>query len=256
MVHGRTELENAGSAPWVPGGADQVSVSYHWLDRRRNPIVWAGIFSPIQHRVPPGERVTLYFAVSGPMPPGRYLLSLDLVAEGRCWFSELGNPPLELEVEVAPRIARRALRVTVHDGPEQWRARTHEALAAQEEPLGGSVEPEAVAHLAAGCLPAPDWSRRLLDAHTEGFAAVGGSVEPAGGRLARRRLAGLLAPWAPGGGRKPAFEHPLLCPSVVVEHEPPWSGDVAGLPTFADLPEPWLYDGRIRIRVAVEALRT
>jgi hypothetical protein len=204
-VHGRAELENAGTASWIPGREEQISVSYHWLDPLGNPIVWAGIFSPVQR-------------------------------------------------PVAPRLERRALVASVR-GAGPLLERTLEALYAQEEPLREAEDAEVVAHLVAGCLPLPDWSRRVLDAHADGFAAVGGSIEPAVGPVARRRTATVLAPWTPGGGRKPAFEHPLLCPSVVVEHEPAWSEDVAGLPALAAPPDPWLYDGRIRMRVLTEALR-
>jgi len=97
-------------------------------------------------------------------------------------------------------------------------------------------------------VPAPDWSRRVLDAHAEGYAAVGGSIEAGGGVL--RRGAGELEPWAPGTGRIPGFGHPLLCPSVLVEAEAVWTEPVAGLPAL--LPpddEPWLYDGRIALRM-------
>lgn len=252
-AHGRAELENAGSASWVPGPEEQISVSYHWLDSLGNPIVWAGIFSPVQRTVAPGERVELYFAVAAPMPPARYRLSLDVVAEGRCWFAELGNAPLELEVEVAPRVERRALVVEIIGG-DPLREQTLAALGAQDEPLKPAEQAEAVAYLAAGCLPAPDWSRRVLDAHADGYAAVGGSIEPLVRPVARRKAASVLAPWAPGSGRKPGFEHPLLCPSVAVEEESLWDETVAGLPALASPPEPWLYDGRIRLQVLGDGL--
>jgi hypothetical protein len=253
-VHARGELENAGSATWEPGGDGQVSVSYHWLDSRGNPIVWAGIFSPVQERVPPGGRVELWFAIDAPMPPGQYRLSLDLVAEGRSWFSELGIEPLELDADVAPRLTRRALAVRISAGREELRPQTLEALSAQEEAPVEDGDAEAIAHLIPGCLPPPDWSRRILDAHSEGFACVAGSIEPTGSLLVRRKAAAALGPWAPEGGRNPGFPHPLLCPSLVVEHGASWK-DVAGLPALETPPEPWIYDARIRLPVSVEGLR-
>ena len=55
---------------------------------------------------------------------------------------------------------------------------------------------------------------------------------------------------APGGGRNPAFEHPLLCPSLVRELEPDWAEPIEGLPALRPPPdEPWLYDGRITARL-------
>ena len=102
------------------------------------------------------------------------------------------------------------------------------------------AEAVATAHLVAGAVPEPDWSRRVLDAHAEGFAAVGGSIDD--GRE--------LAPWRSAGGRNPAFQHPLLLPSLLEgfelrEHE----GLPAYFPERFQNGEPWLFDGRIRLRL-------
>ena len=101
------------------------------------------------------------------------------------------------------------------------------------------VEDDAVAtaHLVAGAIPETDWSRRILDAHAEGFAAVGGSIE------SRERA---LRPWAPGGGRNPAFSHPLLLPSLLAGLEP---AEHEGLPAYVPNGEPTIFDGRIRLRL-------
>jgi hypothetical protein len=244
----RVALENAGSATWRSHANAGIYVSYHWLDERRNPIVWDGIRTYLPRPVEPGEQIELDVEVRGPVPPGTYRLALDLVDEGRYWFAEFGGSTLELELSVEPRIRRALAAQAVTAGAD-----TEQALAAQEEPLVPEREAEAVARLAAGCMPAPDWSRRVLDAHQEGYAIVGGSIEPVRGLLARRALADTLRPWAPGSGRVPQFAGPLLCPSVVKGVEADWVGDVAGLPALrppADrlFGEPWVYDGRISIR--------
>jgi hypothetical protein len=239
LTTAEVELENAGSAAWR-----EFLLSYHWLDAFGNPIVWDGIRTPFPEPVAPGTRVRVPVAVRGPIPPGRYRLALDLVDEGRLWFEEVGNTPLAREVDVAPRIPR-ALAARGGDP---------EALAAQEEPLVDEADAAAVAHLGPGACPAPDWSRRVLDAHQEGFAVVAGAVEPGGGRLERRRLAKTLARWAPGGGRVPRFPHPLVCPSLVAGVEAPWVEPVEGLPALRPPEdEPWIYDGRIVVRA--QALR-
>jgi hypothetical protein len=231
LAFAEVELENAGSAAWR-----DILISYHWLDPFGNAIVWDGLRTPFGEPVAPGHRARASLRLRGPMPPGRYRLALDLVDEGRLWFEEVGNAPLEREVDVAPRIAR-ALAVRGGDP---------DALAAQEERLVDEVDAAAVAHLADGCAPAPDWSRRVLDAHQEGFAVVGGAIEPTGGLLERRRLGKALAAWAPGGGRVPRFPHPLLCPSLVRGAEGEWLDPVEGLPALRPADdEPWIYDGRI-----------
>ena len=123
------------------------------------------------------------------------------------------------------------------------------ALAAQEEPLVGEDEAEAVAILGERCAPAPDWSRRVLDAHQEGYAVVGGAIEtPA--RFGRRPPRE-LDPWRPGGGRVPGFAYPLLCPSLVRGVEGEWVDAVAGLPALRPpAGEPSLYDASLVVRTS------
>src|SRR4051812_11892981 len=233
----RLELENAGSAPWRSRGREGVQVAYHWLDQLGNAIVWDGVRHPFERPVAPGERASVDVRVPAPIPPGPYRLAFDLVEEHRFWFAEVGNAPLDVAAEVGPRIARRALAVRGADPG---------ALDGLEEPPVPEAEAEAVAWLGPGATPAPDWSRRILDAHAEGYAVVGGSVEPEGGPLERRRLARTLAPWAPGGGRNPAFDQPLLCPSALVELEPE---ELHGLPSVRPPDdEHWVYDARIAVR--------
>jgi hypothetical protein len=226
-------LQNAGTATWRQRGELGVKLSYHWLDDRGNAIVWDGPRIDFGGSVPPGDEVEVELRVRAPQPPGRYRLAFDLVEELRFWFAEVGSYPLELDAEVLPRIDERRLAVTVRGGADE---ETTSALAAQEEPL---VEADAVAtvHLVAGVVPAPDWSRRILDAHAEGYVAVGGSIET------RDRS---LRPWAPGGGRNPAFSHPLLLPSLLAGLAP---AEHEGLPAYVPGGEPAIFDGRIRLRL-------
>jgi hypothetical protein len=235
------EVENTGAVTWRSGHLEGVQLSYHWLDELGNPIVWDGIRTPLPHPVAPGERVRAKLAVRAPIPPGRYRLAFDLVDERRAWFGEVGNDTPEREHEVLPRIAR---RLAARGGDAA-------ALAAQEEALVPEDDAEAVAVLGDGCAPAPDWSRRVLDAHQEGWAAVGGAIEPPSrfGRRPPREL----EPWRPGGGRVPGFAHALLCPSLVRGVEAEWVEPVCGLPALRPpAGEPSLYDGSIVVRARAD----
>jgi hypothetical protein len=105
----------------------------------------------------------------------------------------------------------------------------------------------AVAHLD-GVEPAADWHELARAAHARGYAAVGGSIDR--GRRGPREL----APYAPGGGRDPAFGAPLVCPSLLPPLEP--NTTVAGLPAWRpEGDEPWLYDGRITARLRADRRR-
>ena len=128
--------------------------------------------------------------------------------------------------------------------PERSRSRctaapdpaTTAALAAQDEPLvARASDAAAVAHLVAGAIPPPEWSRLLLDAHVEGWAAVGTALIATG----RDRE---LAPWRGGGGRNPRFDRPLLLPSLLAGIEPTTH---LGLPAYAG--DDGLFDGRVAV---------
>jgi hypothetical protein len=212
----RVVLANAGSAAWR-----DVKLAYHWLDDRGNPIVWDGWRSDLP-AAEPGRELDAVAMVQAPIPPGRYRLAFDLVLEGRYWLSEVGNAPLEREVDVDPRISR----ALAAKGAE---------VRGQDEPLVAVEEAEAVAYLAPGCEPAPDWSARVLDAHQEGYAVVGGEL---------RKVQ------EAGPARNPAFPGPFVCPSLVLDAGGRFVDDVAGLPAFqAGDEEPAVYDGRIRIEL-------
>src|SRR6478609_5070096 len=169
LRHVTVEVENAGTAAWRTRGVEEgLFLSYHWLDERGNPIVWDGRRTPLERVVAPGETLRQALALRAPIPPGRYRLAIDLVEEHRFWLSELGNRPLELEIDVEPRDAE-AARVFLPEGAE----------------------------------PSPGWLEGAQALHEEGYAAVGGSVSEE--RRPLRRGDPALEPYAPGGGRHPRF---------------------------------------------------
>lgn len=210
----RVEVENAGAAVW----RGDVACSYHWLDALGNPIVWDGIRTPLPRPIGPGGRLTLRANVRAPIPPGRYRFALDLVAEHRAWFAELGQGGPEEELDVLPRVEAAGL----------------DEVADVRVPRGWELAPGA--------------AEVALAAHAEGYAVVAPSVDPP------RRLRRALAPWSDDAGRNPSFGHPLLCPSVLRGVDLERLPEIEGLPAFAAPPdEPWIYDGRVKIRPASQA---
>jgi hypothetical protein len=158
----------------------------------------------------PGERTLVRVQIRAPVPPGRYRLALDVVAENRAWFSELGSEMAVTTVDVRPRAGE-----------------------------GRTELPDWVE-------PAPDRTERVAAAHAEGYAVVAGAIAWDGGPFHRRPRA--LAPYEPGPGRVPGFSQPLVCPSVLPGTELLRLADVEGLPAFAaptPESEPWVYDGRV-----------
>jgi hypothetical protein len=137
------EVENAGTAAWRTRGVeDGLFLSYHWLDERGNPIVWDGLRTPLARTVEPGESLRQEVALRAPIPPGPYRLAVDLVVEHRFWLAELGNAPLEEDVDVTQRDAVDARAFLPED-----------------------------ADLSA------DWHARARELHEEGYSAVGGAID-------------------------------------------------------------------------------
>lgn len=204
---------NAGAIAW----GDTILLASHWLDDHDNPIVWDGIRNAVPP-LAPQEQAVVSARVRAPIPPGRYRLALDLVAEFRAWFSELGSPMRAEDVEVLPRAG----------------------------------EPNVL--LPAYVEPAPGWADVVRAAHADGYGVVAGAIDWDGSPL--RHGPRELDPYAPGPGRVPGFAAPLLCPSVLpgIELEP--LEPIAGLPAFAaPSEEPWIYDGRAILRVRPQSGR-
>jgi hypothetical protein len=142
------------------------------------------------------------------MPPGRFRLAFDMVAEHRAWFSELGSPMLSFDLEVAPR----------------------------------SGEPHV--DLPPNVVPADGWAERVRAAHAEGYGVVAGAIEWDGAR--RPRALSDYEP-GPGRltGFSGALLAPSVLPGIDLERLDDVEGIPA---YAAPRDEPWVYDGRIVLR--------
>jgi len=173
------------------------------------------------------------------------------------WLDDRGNPivwdGLRYDVAAGPgeRIERELhvrgpippgryrLAFDLVDEHRFWLAEVGNFTPELEVEVGPRDATGARAFLPPAAEPALDWEERVHAAHAEGYAAVGGSVD-------MRRTPAELELYAPGGGRNPAFQHPLVCPSLLPPLEP--NTDVAGLPAWRpEGDESWVYDARIRL---------
>ena len=204
------ELENVGTVPWRRG----INVAYHWLDDRGNPIVWDGRRTPAPF-LAPGERGTVEVRVRAPMPPGRYRLAFDMVAELRAWFSELGSPMLVQDTVVAPRRGEPSAEIP------DW------------------VE------------PAADWHDRVRAAHADGYAVVAGAVGWTGWHRPRALAPYEPGPGRVPGFGAPLL-CPSVLPGVELERLDDVAGLPA---FAAPREEPWVYDGRIVLRARPQSGR-
>jgi phosphoglycerol transferase MdoB-like AlkP superfamily enzyme len=96
----RLRVRNDGLRTWPANHT--VSLAYHWLSGRGEPVEWEGRRTAVEVAVPPGETVTLDAVVAAPHAAGRFRLQWDMVEDGVCWFSERSDVPAESTVLVAP----------------------------------------------------------------------------------------------------------------------------------------------------------
>jgi hypothetical protein len=175
------------------------------------------------------------------------------------WLDDRGNPivwdGIRQAVSAAPgEHAERELNVRGPIPPGRYRLAfdlvdEHRFWLAELGNFAPELEVDVLPRDASGArlFGAEGSAEQIAAAHREGYAAVGGSVE-------LRRRPRELEPYEPGGGRNPAFAHPLVCPSLLPPLEP--NDEVAGLPAWRpEGDEPWIYDARIRLRLQSDRRR-
>jgi SAM-dependent methyltransferase len=97
------EVFNRGSAVWKAisrSGTGHVTLGVQILDADGRLLARDHHRQPLPKDVPPGQRVALAFDCPAPREPGRYVLKLDLVAEGVTWFETAGSQPSTTVLEV------------------------------------------------------------------------------------------------------------------------------------------------------------
>jgi hypothetical protein len=98
-------IKNASTKTWPSKpnqkGRNAVNLSYHWLDRKRQMVVFDGLRTPLPRDFAPGEAVTLRATIRAPEKAGEYLLQVTMVQEGVAWFSDNDGGHLSIPVSVA-----------------------------------------------------------------------------------------------------------------------------------------------------------
>ena len=89
-------------------GENAVNLSYHWLDKEGEAVVFEGLRTSLAHDLTPGESVTLDMAIVAPEKPGRYVLEVTLVQEEVAWFPELDGDQISVPVRVVKAGAQKA----------------------------------------------------------------------------------------------------------------------------------------------------
>ena len=125
--------------------------------------------------------------VTAPRPPGAYRLAFDLVEEHRFWFEEVGCTPLDDRRRCRAadqRATTRRPRSTEAPTPERLRRSRRRSEAVVEERRRRRRPPRC-----RRATRARTGRRVVLDAHAEGWQAVGTAIIPSGRDRAARAVA-------------------------------------------------------------------
>lgn len=97
-------VKNIGDEIWSNTGRHPVKLSYHLLDFYDETEISKGKYNfDLSYPVMPGESIGVFMEFNAPVEEGKYLLSLDLLKEGRFWFSEKGNQTLKIPLFVGQK---------------------------------------------------------------------------------------------------------------------------------------------------------
>ena len=206
----RRRSRTRAAATWRSCGADGLQLAYHWLDPRGNAIVWDGAaHARSRARSPRASTSSSTSRVDAPRPPG----ALRAAVRPR-----RGAPLLALRGRrarrstsrstVAPRIAERRL---ARRRPRRRRSRDDARRSPPRTSRSSTRTPTAVAHLVAGASRRRTGRGCVLDAHAEGWAAVGPALVPVGG-AARAASRGRRARRLGAGRAQPALRRPAPPP--------------------------------------------
>jgi SAM-dependent methyltransferase len=92
-------VTNTSSVDWPSG--TRLALGNHWKKAEdREMLVQDDGRTPLSAGLSASSSRALDLQVTAPRTPGEYVLSVDVVEEGRCWFESVGSPVAEHRVRV------------------------------------------------------------------------------------------------------------------------------------------------------------
>ena len=97
------EVVNTGNARWLAEASNDVGtvkIGFHLYTANRQLITLDFHRWNFARDINPGESVSVTLEVPSPNGTGEYLLAVDLVSEGICWFENIGSQPVIVRLKV------------------------------------------------------------------------------------------------------------------------------------------------------------
>lgn len=102
-------VKNISSVTWPskPNAKNRyaVNLSYHWLNKKGEIVVFDGLRTPLPRDLEPGGSVALKAAIRAPEKAGTYTLEITLLQELVAWYPEKGGAKLSRAVTVVDAVS-------------------------------------------------------------------------------------------------------------------------------------------------------
>jgi hypothetical protein len=99
----RVAVRNLSGVTWPAFGEKPVRLSYHWLDKAGQVVVYDGERTLLEKDLPAGATAKLDAVVKAPGKPGEYTLQLTMVQENVAWFIDKGTRGLDAPIRVVKK---------------------------------------------------------------------------------------------------------------------------------------------------------
>ncbi|HZD65740.1 MAG TPA: methyltransferase domain-containing protein [Acidimicrobiales bacterium] len=90
-------------------------VGNHWLTPGDDVLVQDDGRAALPQELAPGESAVATLGIGVPRRPGTYVLAVDVVLEGVCWFADRGSSPLLVTTRVPSPLSHRLRRTLARD---------------------------------------------------------------------------------------------------------------------------------------------
>lgn len=100
IVRAGVTIRNTSSEVWPSKGGSPVHLSYHWLDKAGNVVVFDGERTALPMDIEAGGSANVRALIKAPERPGNYILRMTMVQEFVAWFDHRGAKVLNVPVVI------------------------------------------------------------------------------------------------------------------------------------------------------------
>jgi oxalate---CoA ligase len=87
----KVEIRNTSPVSWQPTEGSGITLGNRWANLRGKIKIWTDGCKALSTEIPPGSVITTDIRITAPNKCGPWLLDIDLVDQGVCWFKDRGS---------------------------------------------------------------------------------------------------------------------------------------------------------------------